>query len=111
MIRCWTGYVGGLRIRHADGEPDDDRSAPGLIAALASDVRQLSVRANPFVLLLNLFGLWELRYARRIERWKARRQHRTGIGDEDKGGDFPAAAAFPLPTEGPVTDGGCDGRR
>ncbi len=63
------------------------------VSALAQDVRQLAVRANPFVLLLNLFSLWELRYARRIEAWKAARQQEPAHKQA-----FPAAAVFGLPS-------------
>ena len=62
------------------------------IARLASDVRQLAIRANPYVIPLNILSLWEIRYARRIERWKAEQQERTRVAS------LPAAADFALPT-------------
>ena len=70
------------------------------VQALAYDARQLAIRSNPFVLLFNLFSLWELRYARRLERWKAARQVTGG-----RAGAFPAAAHFHLPTAVAKTSG------
>ena len=61
---------------------------------LAGDARQLAVRVNPFVLLLNLVSFWEVRYARRLERWKAR-YLQAGA----RASDLPASVAFALPTE------------
>ncbi len=87
-------------------------TASAQIARLASDVRQLAVRANPFVLLLNLFGLWEIRYARRIERWKRTRAEGVPVLTKAENqasaakpalrrgrADDLAAATFMLPTE------------
>jgi len=54
--------------------------------------RQLAVRANPFVAILNLFSFWEIRYARQLENWK-----RTFLSEEISDA-FPQAVAFDLPT-------------
>jgi len=54
--------------------------------------RQLAVRANPFVAILNLFSFWEIRYARQLEHWK-----RTFLSEEISDA-FPNAVAFDLPT-------------
>jgi len=55
--------------------------------------RQLAVRANPFVALLNLFSFWEIRYARQLENWKGQ------FLSEAVETPFPKALAFELPTE------------
>ena len=72
--------------------------AASAIEALAYDVRQLAVRANPFVVLLNVFGLWEIRYARRLEVRKAEL-----AGGEEASSALPAAADYRLPTAGLVS--------
>jgi len=54
--------------------------------------RQLAVRANPFVAVLNLFSFWEIRYARQLEYWK-----RTYLSEEVTD-VFPVSVAFDLPT-------------
>ena len=87
LLRSLAARVGGLR---QDGDPPR-ATASARIAALARDVRQLAIRANPYVIPLNVLFLWELRYARRIEAWKAARADAADLTRA-----FPAAAAFPL---------------
>ncbi|MFK8057776.1 MAG: hypothetical protein AB8F78_16735 [Saprospiraceae bacterium] len=60
---------------------------------LAFMSRQLAVRANPFVALLNLFSFWEIRYARQLEKWKGK------YLVEEVSTAFPQALAFELPSE------------
>lgn len=79
-------------------------AASAQIARLAADVRQLAVRANPFVLIPNLFFLWELRYARRIERWKVGLASGVQVLAKAENGRtreqaFPRSASFTLPTD------------
>ena len=100
LLRALAGALGARQ----DGR-DAREAGPGArIARLAADVRQLAIRANPYVIPLNIFTLWELRYARRIERWKAEQQD---ADDADVGGRLPTALAFALPTAGgaPATAG------
>ncbi len=40
------------------------------LAKLAYIINQLNVRYNPFAILLNLFGLWDLHWVYRLEKWK-----------------------------------------
>ena len=114
LLRALAGRLGGLRqnaTRAAEppsadspnaDRPAGARGAGDRIADLARDVRQLGIRANPYVIPFNILSLWELRYARRIEAWKVTQ----AAVAEDIGG-FPAAAAFGLPGE---TGGGAGGR-
>lgn len=76
-----------LKLTSASGE-----KASVALKDLAYASRQLAVRSNPFVLLLNLFSFWEIRYARQLEAWK---QKHLGSGGQQV---FPAAAWFDLPT-------------
>lgn len=62
------------------------------LGKLAYLSRQLAVRANPFVALLNLFSFWEIRYARQLENWK-----RTYLSESIPNA-FPVSVAFELPT-------------
>ena len=50
----------------------DRTAASEALRQLGSLSRQLALRVNPFILLLNLFSFWEVRYARRLEAWKVR---------------------------------------
>ncbi len=75
----------------------DASPASNALQQLAYDSKQLALRVNPFVLLLNLFSFWEIRYARRLEQWKV--QHLTASGNAD----FPAAAQFHLPSAADAT--------
>ena len=50
---------------------DPARPASRHIRRLAFLVRQLNVRSNPFAILLNVFSLWDLRYVRTLEQWRA----------------------------------------
>lgn len=64
------------------------------LGKLAFLSRQLAIRANPFVALLNLFSFWEIRYARRLEHWK------EVFLSEQVTTPFPSALAYMLPIEG-----------
>ena len=77
----------------ADALRAGDTPASPALDRLADDARQLAVRVNPFVLLLNVFTFWEIRYARRLERWKA-----THLPPGATAVELPAAAHFPLPS-------------
>lgn len=82
-----------LLRRLADGvRAEDGASVAGRIARLRKDVEQLAVRANPYVIPLNILFLWELRYARKIERWK------VGMRAAEGATGFAEAAKFELPT-------------
>lgn len=50
------------------------QNASERLKQLAYVIRQLNVRYNFFVILLNLFGLWELHWVLRLENWKARQR-------------------------------------
>lgn len=49
----------------------DTLPASAALKQLAYLVHQLEVRDNPFVIFLNLLGLWDLQWVFRLERWKA----------------------------------------
>jgi hypothetical protein len=49
-----------------EGQP-----ASAMIRRLSYIIRQLNVRYNAFSFLFNIFGLWELQYVYRLEKWKA----------------------------------------
>lgn len=49
-----------------EGQP-----ASVMIRRLSYIIRQLNVRYNAFSFLFNIFGLWELQYVYRLEKWKA----------------------------------------
>ena len=53
---------------------DPQRPASAHLRRLAYLVRQLNVRENPFAILLNLLTLWDLRYVRQLEQWRAARR-------------------------------------
>ena len=53
---------------------DPARPASVHLRRLSHLIRQLNVRSNPFAILLNLFSLWDLRYVRQLERWRAARR-------------------------------------
>ena len=105
----------GLGLRQ-NRKRDASVTLPGeRIAHLAADVRQLAIRANPYVVVLNVFTLWELRYARRIERWKAGQQGRDratdaspAAGGSASAGRLPAALAYRLPTAAPTPPAAAD---
>ena len=89
-------------------------SAGEALTQLAHLTRQLGLRVNPFVLLLNLFLLWELRYARKLEQWRARYAATTSASRPAPDRDTPAdvdiaAASFTLPGGKASTATGLDG--
>ena len=60
-----------LRQLQAAFRTDPARPASAHIQRLSFYIRQLNIRDNPFAILLNLFTLWDLRYVRALERWRA----------------------------------------
>ncbi len=46
-------------------------SASRALKQLGYMIHQLDVRYNPFAILLNLFGLWDLQWVYRLENWKS----------------------------------------
>ncbi|MEZ4960366.1 MAG: hypothetical protein R2830_11165 [Saprospiraceae bacterium] len=48
------------------------QSAARHIRSLAYIISQLNVRYNPFAIVLNLGGAWDLQWVYRLEKWKAR---------------------------------------
>ncbi|HHS96034.1 MAG TPA: hypothetical protein ENJ45_05535, partial [Phaeodactylibacter sp.] len=49
----------------------DGGQASNAIRRLSYYIRQLNVRYNPFAIILNVVMLWDLRWIRRLEIWKA----------------------------------------
>ena len=86
----WSSAV--LQILTTLLRAGDGQSASVALRQLSQYSRQLALRVNPFVLLLNLFSLWEIRYARKLERWK--QQH---LNTQDLA-EFPASLRFDLPS-------------
>lgn len=50
---------------------ENNNNASSQISKLSYIIRQLNVRLNPFAIFLNLSVLWDLRYVRQLEKWKA----------------------------------------
>lgn len=59
-----------LRQLH-DELSTEGQPASVMIRRLSYIIRQLNVRYNAFSFLFNIFGLWELQYVYRLEKWKA----------------------------------------
>jgi hypothetical protein len=49
---------------------ESGKEASAMINRLSYIIRQLNVRYNAFSFLFNIFGLWELQYVYRLEKWK-----------------------------------------
>ncbi len=96
LLTQLAACLGGVGTGGGRGKVTGLASASAQIARLASDVRQLAVRANPFVLIPNIFSLWEIRYARRIETWKVKLA--PGGQVLATADVIPAAASFGLPS-------------
>ena len=88
LLQTLSGYL----------DSTHDTGASQVLRGLAHESRQLALRVNPFVLLLNLFSLWEVRYARRLEARKA--AHLTGPGAVQ----VLQGAYFDLPTASPPAE-------
>ena len=56
---------------------NNDQKASTSIKKLAYIIEQLNVRYNAFAIFLNLFGLWDLQWIIRLERWQAK--HKTQL--------------------------------
>lgn len=59
-----------LRQLH-DELSTEGQPASVMIRRLSYIIRQLNVRYNAFSFIFNIFGLWELQYVYRLEKWKA----------------------------------------
>ena len=85
---AYTAEMGGLLrgyaalLRHLETAPAelnagaDDRSSKAL-RTLAYRISQLDVRYNPFVIILEVGGLWSLFWLRKLDRW--REAHREDL--------------------------------
>ena len=49
----------------------NDQKASTRLSRLSYIIQQLNVRYNAFVLIINLFGLWDLHWVLKLEKWKA----------------------------------------
>lgn len=49
----------------------NDQKASVRLSRLSYIIKQLNVRYNAFVLLINIFGLWDLHWVLKLEKWKA----------------------------------------
>jgi len=54
-------------------------TASAKIKRLSYLVGQLNVRNNIFAIILNLIGLWDLRWTYKLEEWKQKQQHDLGL--------------------------------
>ncbi len=89
--KSWSSSL--LQALKAQLESTKGTSTSEVFGKLSFMSRQLAVRANPFVALLNLFSFWEIRYARQLENWKEQ------FLSENSKAPFPKALAFDLPTD------------
>lgn len=74
--RVLAGYAGLFDLLEARYPPTGAAAAPA-IRRLAYAVRQLDVRNNPFVFVLEITGLWSLQWLYRLDRW--REAHRADL--------------------------------
>jgi hypothetical protein len=84
-----SSLLQALNVQLLSAKGTTTSEAFGKLAYLS---RQLAVRANPFVALLNLFSFWEIRYARQLENWKSTYLSESIVAA------FPEEVAFELPT-------------
>ncbi|MFT7121556.1 MAG: hypothetical protein ACJAZ9_001736 [Neolewinella sp.] len=83
---AYTSEMGGLLkgyadlLEHIETRPDElvDPSGQGAVAALRTlsyRISQLDVRYNPFVILLEVSGLWSLQWMRKLDQWRDEHKH------------------------------------
>ena len=87
-------YVYSKLIQHIEGQSFHSEKLKGLTKGLSGTgssntasakikrlsylVGQLNVRNNIFAIILNLIGLWDLRWTYKLEEWKQEQQHDLG---------------------------------
>ncbi len=70
-------HVYAALLEHIESMPggtpatDKERSAVRSIRKLSYQISQLDVRYNPFVILLEVSGLWSLQWLRQLDKWRA----------------------------------------
>ena len=83
---AYTATAGALLGTYAEllslienREPDRIPGAAGAVRGLGYAASQLDVRYNPFVIVLEVTGLWTLQWLYRLDRWRER--HRSELPD------------------------------
>jgi DNA mismatch repair ATPase MutS len=62
------------KLRHSFRDVDSQYGASKAIRRLSYCLSQLNVRNNPFAIVLNLVGVWDLQWVYQLEKWKAEYQ-------------------------------------
>ena len=74
---AYTAQAGGMLrgyerlLAHMETRSATTLQASGPIGQLAYAIRQLDVRNNPFVFVLEITGLWSIQWLSRLDRWRS----------------------------------------